>query len=273
MITNVTCGAQHHTARSLYTSHANTHTICPMRNPDWHWDELLLACALVVENDWHDLREPDLAVQDLSDLLQVLPLHPIEGRGERFRSPGSVSRKTSDLATAHPSYQGRPTRGGRLDKEVVSAFCSRPREMLAAADAIRHAAVAGELHARELEGAISDELGFVAPEGRLLAGLHFRRERDPRLRTRMLAAVRGAGRAFACEVCTFDFSVTYGSLGQGYIEVHHVVPLHVSGPTETSLGDLALLCANCHRMCHRAPSRQAPWRTPHELRQLMRSAH
>lgn len=242
-----------------------------MRNPAWHWDELVLACALVVENDWHELREADLKVQDLSDLLQVLPLHRIESRAERFRTPGSVSRKTTDLATAHPSYHGKPTRGGRLDKEVVDAFCRRPREMLAAAEAIRCGAVAGALPAPSAEdGAIVVD-DFVAPEGRLLAELHFRRERDPRLRMRKIATVRGNGRALVCEVCAFDFSVVYGQLGAGYIEVHHVVPLHVSGPAETSLTDLALLCANCHRMCHRSPSRQEPWRTPYELRQLMRT--
>ncbi|MEV4457357.1 HNH endonuclease [Microbispora sp. NPDC049633] len=63
----------------------------------------------------------------------------------------------------------------------------------------------------------------------------------------------------------FDFEHTYGPRGAGYIECHHIVPLHVSGPVTTKLDDLALVCSNCHRMIHRS----APWLTPSELRKLV----
>ncbi|MET7850510.1 HNH endonuclease [Streptomyces avermitilis] len=58
-------------------------------------------------------------------------------------------------------------------------------------------------------------------------------------------------------------------LGDGYIEVHHRLPFHISGVTETRIADLALLCANCHRMCHRS-FRGESWRTPDALRALIR---
>jgi 5-methylcytosine-specific restriction protein A len=53
-------------------------------------------------------------------------------------------------------------------------------------------------------------------------------------------------------VCGFDFKAVYGDIGEGYIEVHHTMPFHamVAG-TKIKLADLALLCANCHRMAHR----------------------
>ncbi len=56
-----------------------------------------------------------------------------------------------------------------------------------------------------------------------------------------------------CEVCGFDFEQTYGELGRGYIECHHIEPLNSRGGASapTRVGDLALLCANCHRMVHR----------------------
>ncbi len=56
-----------------------------------------------------------------------------------------------------------------------------------------------------------------------------------------------------CEVCDFDFEQTYGELGRGYIECHHIEPLNYRGGNSapTRVGDLALLCANCHRMAHR----------------------
>ncbi|MEV6744057.1 HNH endonuclease [Streptomyces sp. NPDC051080] len=46
------------------------------------------------------------------------------------------------------------------------------------------------------------------------------------------------------------------------MECHHVLPLHVAGEGHTKLSDLALICANCHRMIHR----RAPWPTPGDLR-------
>ncbi|WP_233533532.1 HNH endonuclease [Kitasatospora sp. SolWspMP-SS2h] len=57
----------------------------------------------------------------------------------------------------------------------------------------------------------------------------------------------------------------YGERGAGYVECHHVVPLHVAGEGTTKLADLALICANCHRMIHR----KAPWPTPAELRETV----
>ena len=38
---------------------------------------------------------------------------------------------------------------------------------------------------------------------------------------------------------------------EGVIDVHHTKPLHTLQPGDkTKLSDLALLCANCHRVVH-----------------------
>lgn len=73
-------------------------------------------------------------------------------------------------------------------------------------------------------------------------------ERDPSLRA---AALHVHGHD--CMVCGFNFGRVYGSWGEGYAEVHHLVPLgHSVEPRETDPArDLAVLCANCHRMAHR----------------------
>lgn len=63
-------------------------------------------------------------------------------------------------------------------------------------------------------------------------------------------------RGYDCEACGFNFGETYGTLGQGFIEAHHIEPLSTrKEPKETSVDDFAMLCANCHRMMHR---RNAP---------------
>ncbi len=56
-----------------------------------------------------------------------------------------------------------------------------------------------------------------------------------------------------CKACHFNFIETYGEHGAGYIEVHHVIPLHQfqeSKPIDPR-SDLTVLCSNCHRMVHR----------------------
>lgn len=109
-----------------------------MARIDWNRDELLLACALVMQNDWHELRQGDASVLELSDLLRSLPTNQDAAASDpRFRSPNSVSRKTTDIATAHPGYTGATTKGGRPTQTVVSDFVAHPAEMLAAAEAIR----------------------------------------------------------------------------------------------------------------------------------------
>ncbi|WP_411110227.1 HNH endonuclease [Streptomyces sp. c-19] len=238
----------------------------------WVRDELLLACALVMENGWHELRQNDPRVLELSDLLRSLPLHGNAAVDSRFRSRNSVSRKTTDIATAHPDHAGGATKGGRPTQRIVADFVEDPEGMLAAANALRASIASGELHDAPVQPDEVDEDGeSSAREGRLLVRLALHRERDRGLRNRKIQQVRKLGQPIRCEACTFDFGVTYGPIGADYIEVHHVTPLHVVGLSETRLEDLALLCANCHRMCHRSHAGEA-WRTPEDLRETMRTA-
>ncbi|MFI6900498.1 HNH endonuclease [Nonomuraea sp. NPDC050394] len=234
-----------------------------VRNPDWAWDELLLACDLVVKHGWRGLDSTNPAVSDLSALLQTAPIHPSEIRGETFRNSNGVARKTFDLATHHPDYTGRPTKGGALDLQVIKAFIERPAEMAQTADLIRKG-LQGDLASLPPDG---DEDEFSAPEGRLLLRRHLARERSHELRRRKIESVLKGGGQLVCEACGFDFASRYGQRGEGYIEVHHVVPLHQAGEGRTKLSDLALICSNCHRMIHR----KAPWPTPTELRDLIQA--
>ena len=54
------------------------------------------------------------------------------------------------------------------------------------------------------------------------------------------------------EICGFSFVEHYGPLGAGFIEAHHTIPISdLQKGSKTSVDDLAMLCANCHRMIHR----------------------
>lgn len=55
-----------------------------------------------------------------------------------------------------------------------------------------------------------------------------------------------------CKVCNFDFAKTYGTIGKGFIHVHHIYDLSKApknyqvDPTK----DLVPVCPNCHAMLH-----------------------
>ena len=88
-------------------------------------------------------------------------------------------------------------------------------------------------------------------EGRRVSVTHVRYERDPKVVADKRRAVLEATGKLACEVCGFDSGATYGPNGDGFCEVHHRNPLF-NGERATSLADLAVVCANCHRIVHRA---------------------
>jgi hypothetical protein len=82
------------------------------------------------------------------------------------------------------------------------------------------------------------------------------RMREARLRDEKLQeALRLNQGSLTCEVprCGLDFLKIYGPLGGGYAQVHHKKPLSAAPQKgrKTTLGDLAVVCANCHAMIHR----------------------
>ena len=98
------------------------------------------------------------------------------------------------------------------------------------------------------------------PEGGAVYQMHRSKERSRRLIKRAKAIRLKATGKLACEVCSFDFAAKYGSAGAGYIEGHHTLPMStLTAKTRTKISDIALVCANCHRMLHlMKPIRSVP---------------
>ena len=85
-------------------------------------------------------------------------------------------------------------------------------------------------------------------EGKLKLVSHYIKERNPIIiREKKKQAIQNG--KLNCEVCSFSFQRVYDA---EYIECHHISPISGSnGEVETALSDLALVCANCHRMLHK----------------------
>lgn len=99
-------------------------------------------------------------------------------------------------------------------------------------------------------------------EGAVKSAISKRYERNPQARSLCLES-----NGYSCKVCGFNFRDTYGELGQGYIHVHHIIPISAIGE-EYEINpeiDLVPICPNCHAMIHKAtPSLQID-----ELQKLM----
>ena len=237
----------------------------PTRRLNWTGEELLLAAELVYENDWRPLDDSDDRVQSLSLLLRLAAVGLYPAYDTSFRSPSSVALKTRNIATQHPAWNGSPSNGSKGDLVALRRFMANPSEAKAEAETIRmRIALSEKLPDVDLIVGPLDSNDISAKEGESKLIQHFRRERDPALRAKKIRSILVSGKTLACEVCHFDFQATYGPRGAGYIEIHHVTPLHVSGPTTTRLEDLVALCSNCHRMVHRGP-----WLSPEMLASLI----
>lgn len=73
-------------------------------------------------------------------------------------------------------------------------------------------------------------------------------ERDPDARK---ACIKHYGQR--CQVCGFDFEEKYGTIGDGFIHVHHVVPISSIGKQYKvePVKDMRPVCPNCHAMLHK----------------------
>lgn len=95
----------------------------------------------------------------------------------------------------------------------------------------------------------TDSDGESETEGGQKVYISRKAERNPNLRKR---AIKRHGTT--CMACGFNFGQIYGIWGEGFIEVHHLVPLAGNAVKERITDpekDLVVLCANCHRMVHR----------------------
>lgn len=234
----------------------------PSRTRAWLPDELILALDLYFQRGPNPGAE---AAQELSEALRAIPVEPELTANPKFRSPQSVTYKLQNFVAIDPSRSTDGfSHGGKRDREVFDQFASDPGELHEVATAIR--ANLGSLSSEEAEE--SEESIEEAEEGQLLTRLHRKRERSAKLRKAKKEAVEKETGRLACEACDLDFNERYGSRGKGFIECHHIVPLHTLKPKQrTKISDLALLCPNCHRILHM----RKPWLTVDEVRDLVKS--
>ena len=225
-----------------------------IRPPKWHRDEIILALQLYHSIEAREMDSKNPKIIEVSEILNKLPIFKSKKEHVKFRNPNGVSMKLNNFKAIDPDYHGKGMdRYSRLDKEVFFEFQSNITGLNRIAEQIRSTISNAELAVKLYRiGDEEDDDIKAVKEGRVIYKLHKYRERDPKLNKKKKKQYFRKYKKLDCEVCGFDYYKVYGELGEGFMECHHKVPLsEIEGESTTYINDLALVCANCHRMLHR----------------------
>jgi 5-methylcytosine-specific restriction protein A len=235
------------------------------RNPKWTRDELILALALYFHVNPLHTSENHPEIIALSALLNKLPIHANSEINEKFRNPSGVYMKLCNFLRFDPSYTGIGLQAGsKLDEEIWNEFAGDQQKLTRVANAIREN-FASLTRPQTIEEEIAQAEEEFA-EGRVLSRVHKIRERNSTVTKKKKKEIFSLTGKLACEACKFDFAEKYGKIGEGFAECHHNKPISELRPGDTTkLSDLAILCANCHRMIHNS----SRWLSVDELKRLI----
>lgn len=230
------------------------------RRQGWIRDELILAMDLVQRTG---SRTTPKEIDELIESLRKLPIEAQLSESSSFRDRREVEQVVEEMSKLMAGAQTTEQVEGDLSYQVVQHFRNHPSALSSVADQIRTitTSISGP-------GVFAPDPGVSeAPEGRILTGIHTYRERNRRLAESKKRETLETYGKLSCEGCGFVFADRYGHRCEGFIECHHLTPVsELQYGAKTNLKDLALVCANCHRMIHRSQ----PWLTMDELRNLIR---
>jgi 5-methylcytosine-specific restriction protein A len=103
------------------------------------------------------------------------------------------------------------------------------------------------------------------PEGKIAERKHKYRERNSKVTRLAKQHFKEVNGHLFCQICGFDFENEYGKIGKDFIEAHHTTPIsEMKKDHKTKIEDIAILCANCHRMTHR----RRPWLRMKDMKKL-----
>lgn len=210
---------------------------------------MILALDLYFRGGQKQLDSSNVEVIKLSQVLNNLLIHETNLRNNEFRNPQGVSMKLGNFLSIDPQYEGKGlSRGGKLDKIVWDEFSQDISNLRKLAFAIEKG-----IYWLIQVGAINEQISEEFAEGRVLTRIHNYKERNSTVVKKKKESVLRKENKLVCEACSFDFAEVYGELGYGFAECHHTVPLSkLEENHKTVVEDLAILCANCHRIIHRS---------------------
>lgn len=240
------------------------------RNPPWQRDELILALDFYFRYPPYSISQTHSELIELSEIFNRLPIHTERPDQGKFRNPNGVYMKLCNFLRFDPNYQGKGlSAGGKLEEVIWKQFSSDKTQLRQLAKLIAESVLENKAEIHDNYRVFTDEDEEDFFEGKVLYRRHRRRERNQSLVEKAREKRKKEVGKLRCDICNFDFSFTYGELGQDYIECHHTKPVsELEDKHKTRIEDLALVCSNCHRMLHR----KRPWLSIEELKILCQNS-
>lgn len=227
-------------------------------NPIWSTEEVILALDLYFKAG-RALDGSEPRVIELSELLRSFPYHAKAAKKSSFRNADGVAFKLGNL---HNLATGKGfSKVSKTDRKVWQDFGDDPGRVALVAEVIRE----GLLDLRVISLEVDREEEFA--EGRLVTARHLHRERSPQLRHQLLE-LRKQVASLRCELCECSAHPNFSEFSDAMFEAHHQMPLEL-GMRKTRVADLALLCANCHRIVHRVMRTYRKWLSVDDVKLIL----
>jgi len=234
-------------------------------NPPWTRDETILALELFLSSPEKTPGPRDERVVSLSQELNAMPFRPMAARLSTYRNPDGVAFKLQNLRqVATGKGLGNVS---KIDRDLWAELGAQPAAVRRLARQIRNGIEELRTEVTPTVNESGDDTEFF--EGRVLTEIHRRRERSRGLRRALLRKLRANGQ-LTCALCGATAPCDDQSLDDAIFEVHHAIPLASSAERRTSVKDVVLLCASCHRLIHRLISRLKSWVTVADAKRYLR---
>ncbi len=214
-------------------------------------DEAILTLDALLSSGNDSLSPVSPVVIELSNLLNELPIHPMEKRAPFFRNPAGISSQIHNFEYKIKSNKNT-FRVGAIFFRIYEEFQDCPERLHAIAEAIRKNK---EFFPKQLFGSELEENDF--PEGALLFHLH-----------RVLEArdSRKIDLAERCEICRLNLSEVYKPVPGSFLGNHLLVPVtELDGSKHYKADDFITVCPNCHAVLHR----YRPWVTREDIEKIL----
>lgn len=217
----------------------------PLENKQFVMDEMDFD---IVEDDGMSIVLAPLRVSVLRSDFQVQLVDRLDAIARDWREIDQIRGHYPELAAAVDAHRLQVTQGANSIEIRKSA--DRVIRLKSKLFGQTNAGSATTLLEFATKPEVEEEI--AAKEGRLLVRLHVYRERDRTFARRVRKYYRNlAGGRLVCHACDTEPVQVYGPSGESCMETHHKVPIEQLQPDSVTLvGDMAMLCASCHRVVH-----------------------
>lgn len=188
-----------------------------------------------VEAYFRDLKAYDIYFNQYKESIESQIGHPLEWKKLETKAAGSLIRIINfDENNGWHEVFEQAIKDLLLLKKVFGQYCNQA--------VYKQSKFYSDLDYEAVEN--PDDL-FEGAKKTMIVN---RYERDPEARRRCIEA-----HGCKCSICGLDFGEKYGIVGEGFIHVHHIVPLSTIGKNYKVNPDKDLIpvCPNCHAMLHR----------------------